>query len=81
VISGADRSALQLPLSMSVLVEVDETGKVTAVEPHSGTGDWGSPYAVAAITAARKWRFEPAREGEERIPGKIILRFRFEPNH
>jgi hypothetical protein len=80
VISATDRRALVLPLSMNVLVEVDPSGKVVDAEPLGNTVDFGSAYAVAALSAARKWRFEPARMGEEKVPGKVILRFRFEPS-
>jgi hypothetical protein len=80
VISAADRRALVLPLSLSVMVEVDPSGQVASVEP-AGSGDWGSPYAVAAVSAARHWKFDPARNGDEKVPGKVILRFRFEPTN
>ena len=79
VISAADRRSLVLPLSMNVLVEVDRSGKVASVEPLASTGDWGSPFAVAAVSAARNWKFAPARMGEESVPAKVVLHFRFEP--
>jgi hypothetical protein len=35
--------------------------------------------ASAAVYAARKWIFAPAKAGEETVPGEVILHFRFAP--
>jgi hypothetical protein len=35
--------------------------------------------AVAAVYAARRWDFVPARLGEEWVSSEVILHFRFAP--
>jgi outer membrane biosynthesis protein TonB len=41
-----------------------------------GTGPNRS-LASQAVYAARRWEFEPAREGERKVPGQVILHYRF----
>ena len=79
-ITAQDRRSLAMPLDMDVMVEVDRWGKVSAVAPLPGPAGNTSAFAAAAVSAARSWRFAPARMGEESVPGKVILHFTFQPS-
>ena len=79
-ITAQDRRSLVMPLSMDVMVEVDRWGKVSAAAPMQGAAGNTSAFAAAAVSAARSWRFAPARMGEESVPGKVILHFTFQPS-
>jgi hypothetical protein len=35
--------------------------------------------ASAAVYAARKWSFTPARSGDDTVPGEVILHFTYTP--
>jgi len=47
---------------------VDPTGTVTEVSVREGA----SPFAEAAVAAARAWRFAPATRGDGPIPARIL---------
>ena len=32
---------------------------------------------LTAVSAVKNWQFEPARRGEEKVPGEIVLSFAF----
>jgi TonB family protein len=66
------------PTLVSVRVYVDKEGKVEFAEVQSGARH-RTDLANAAIYAARHWDFTPAHIGEERVPGEVILHFRFAP--
>ena len=71
---------LAMPVNVDVRVDIDESGKVTAAEAEQR--DRHPEFADAAVDAARKWQFSPARVGNEEVPAKAILHFRFDPtNH
>jgi hypothetical protein len=64
-LSARERSSLTRPVPVDVKVYITESGKVD--------------YAAAAVYAARHRDFAPARSGEEKVPGEVILHFRLEP--
>jgi TonB family protein len=65
------------PMPVDVKVYVGENGKVEFAELM--TNGPKPELANAAIYAARKWTFTPAKAGEESVPGEVILHFRFAP--
>ncbi|MBK9169647.1 MAG: TonB family protein [Bryobacterales bacterium] len=68
------RRRIQGEVVVKVRVSVDAAGSVTAA-----TAETGSPEVLreAALTAARQWQFEPARENGSPVPGHADLLFRF----
>ncbi len=64
---------------VQVRVMVDSTGKVTAAEPIPGNGAVSGFLGKSASTAARLWRFEPARTNGKAVPSEVVLVFRFAP--
>lgn len=77
VLSAQERRQLQRAIPVDVKVYVAESGKVQYAELLSGGGH--RDLAAAAVYAARKWDFTPARLGEDKVPGEVILHFRFGP--
>jgi protein TonB len=65
------------PVPVDVKVYVGENGRVQFAELL--TGSHRPELASAAVYAARKWTFSPAKDGEETVPGEVILHFRFAP--
>jgi hypothetical protein len=67
------------PVAVNVKVRVAESGTVMQAEVQ----DYGDPpnwrLAAAALDAARRWTFEPARVEDTAIPSDVILHFRFTP--
>jgi hypothetical protein len=62
-----------------VRVWIDDSGNVVQARP---VGENMSAFLIpAAVTAARQWTFQPAREGNQALAGETILRFRFLPYH
>jgi outer membrane biosynthesis protein TonB len=64
---------------VNVKVRVAESGAVMLAEVE----DYGDPpnwrLAAAALDAARRWTFEPARVEDTAVPSDVILHFRFTP--
>ena len=67
------------PVAVNVKVRVAESGSVMMAEVE----DYGDPpnwrLAAAALDAARRWTFEPARVEDTAVPSDVILHFRFTP--
>jgi TonB family protein len=61
-----------------VLATVDREGVVTAVEI---TASAGPRFDEAALAAARKWRFSPARDAIGPIESRVTIPFRFTLHH
>ena len=61
----------QVDLEMTI----DATGKVTDVRVVAPVGNG---FDEAAVEAARKFAFEPARRGDRAIPARIKYRYVFE---
>jgi hypothetical protein len=77
-LSARERAAVTDPVLVNVRVYVTKEGKVEFAEVQSGARH-RTELANAAIYAARHWDFTPAHIGEERVPGEVILHFRFAP--
>jgi hypothetical protein len=67
------------PVAVNVKVRVAESGVVTLAEVE----DYGDPpnwrLAAAALDAARRWTFEPARVEDAAVSSDVMLHFRFMP--
>src|SRR5262249_37014240 len=62
---------------IDVNVYVDRNGPVQCAELMSdGTGP-NREIASLAVFAARRWQFEPAHQGDDPVPAKVLVRFRF----
>jgi TonB family protein len=62
-------------VSVSVKVTLDESGHVKSTDLVSQNVD--SRLANAAMDAARRWRFEPARQNQRRVSTSVVLHFKF----
>ena len=75
---GANQ-VLSGPVSVDVKVSVGETGTVT----HAEVVHYGDPpnwtLANAALSAAQRWTFEPARVDDAVVPSEVVLHFQFRP--
>jgi hypothetical protein len=79
VLTAEERRELTRPVPIDVKVYVAESGKVEYAEVLPGRARMLPALAVAAVYAARRWDFVPARLGEEWVPSEVILHFRFAP--
>jgi TonB family protein len=79
VIAAGIRSRIKSTTSIDVRVHIDERGRVTSaapvVKPHQGLESY---LAASAVQAAKLWRFEPARENGQPVPGTQTIHFVFE---
>jgi TonB family protein len=71
--AGAKAAGLQAQVDLEITI--DATGKVTDVRAAAPVGNG---FDEAAVEAARKFVFEPARRGEHAIPARIRYRYVFE---
>ena len=72
------RSMLREDVLVAVRLEVDTNGRVISMEPMRQPG--GAVRLIlerAAADAALRWRFEPARVGNQNVPGEATVQFRF----
>jgi len=64
---------------VDVRVRIDAQGRVVSASPltkgHSGLETY---LAARAVTAAKQWHFEPAREDGKPVVGTEIIHFNFE---
>ena len=64
--------------TIEVTVNIDENGKVLKAEaPPANRAD--SVLVAAAIEAARRWKFHPARLNNKPISSEMIVKFNFAP--
>jgi protein TonB len=57
-------------------VNVDASGRVTSTESAGGASV--DPAVMSAVSSAvKRWKFEPARQGSEKVPGELVLSFVF----
>ncbi len=80
LVGGLEASELERPLPIDVKVYVSESGRVKSADLLSSVDGQHEFLASAAVVAARRWNFTPARAAGEKVPGEMILHFRFEPS-
>jgi len=71
----AAAKAARLQAQVDLELTIDATGKVTEVRTVTPVGN---SFDEAAVEAARKFVFEPARRGDRAIPARIRYRYVFE---
>ena len=71
------RALIQKDVEIAVRVDIDETGKVVKAEAISHDSTLGGYLEKAALSAALRSRFEPARMGDKAVPSSHVLRFTF----
>jgi len=76
VLTTRVRSALTDNVPIDIKVKVGKTGKVEDVEM-LGHAERQPLLAELALSAARRWEFTPARMGQDKVPGEVILHFTF----
>jgi len=77
IVPDSVRRSITGDVVVKVRVKVDASGKVTAVEALSTGNAVAESLAGAAIGALKKWQFEPARRGEQKVAGEVVLSFTF----
>ena len=65
------------PHSVEVEVSIDERGGVTNATVGASTGPFAYLFVDAALAAARRWQFEPARRGGRPVASKMTVKFDF----
>ncbi len=77
MVSEKVRQSINGDVAVRVRVNVDAAGKVIGAE-QVGTGSLvAEALADSAITAIKRWQFEPARRGGDKVPSDIVLSFTF----
>jgi TonB family protein len=71
------RRSINGEVVVRVRVNVDASGKVIAAEPVSPDGPVAEALATSAISAVKRWQFDPARRGGDKVAGDIVLSFTF----
>ena len=77
-LDGKSRRTIDRAMAVDVRVFVTAKGKVEYAELLRGPANRNDLAALAVYTA-RKWEFAPARLGDEKMPGEVILHFKFSP--
>ena len=79
-LSAAERQNLTSEVPIDVRVYLTESGAVNFAElVENRPAARHRELADAAVFAARRWNFRPARVGAENVPSEVILHFRFKP--
>jgi TonB family protein len=65
---------------VEVRVQIDNFGKVTSATAVSAKGPVANSLADYALEAARRWRFRPARAGDQPVESDSVLEFLFRPS-
>jgi hypothetical protein len=79
-LSAAERHSLTTDVPIDVHVYITEFGKVDYAELlDTRVTSRHRDLADAAVFAARRWDFRPARLGDENVPSEAILHFHFKP--
>ena len=65
-------------LIITVHVEVDAEGKVTKAALAGKITKTTQKFETVALDAVRRWRFEPARQGEQPVAGETSVQLRVE---
>jgi outer membrane biosynthesis protein TonB len=58
-------------------VSVNAAGKVTGAEPIAGGSPVPDVIVATAVNTVKRWQFEPARRGDDKVAGEVVLSFIF----
>jgi TonB family protein len=78
-LNSPDWQHLTKTMFVDVRVYLAESGVITAAQVLRYDSSSNAGLANAALAAARRWTFEPARVEDVPVPSEVILRFRFTP--
>jgi TonB family protein len=73
-VSARSRSTIHGTVRVVVRVHVDASGPVTDAEPASTPSKF---FGDAAVQAAKRWDFAPAKIADQRVASVWLLRFDF----
>jgi TonB family protein len=62
---------------VKVRASIDAAGKVISAESILKGDPIAEALAGSAIAAVKRWQFEPAQRGVDKVPGEIVLSFTF----
>jgi TonB family C-terminal domain len=71
------RRSIKEDVVVRVRVNVDATGKVTGATPVETGNPVAEALAQAAVSSIKRWQFEPAHRGSDKVPGDVVLSFTF----
>ena len=71
------RRSLDGEMTVKVRAYVDAAGKVTHIEPLTGGSPMADALSITASNAVRRWQFEPASRGDEKVAADVELSFTF----
>ena len=77
ILSDSARQAIRGEVVVRVRVNVDASGAVVAAEPLAESQPIAEPLLAAATAAVKRWKFEPAQRGGQRIASETVLSFTF----
>jgi TonB family protein len=78
-LNAREQRSVTRRVPVDVKVYVNKAGNVEFAELMSDTGRGRMELDAAAVYAARRWKFSPARMGDEEVPGEVVLHFVFAP--
>jgi TonB family protein len=78
-LNSPDWQHLTKTMFVDVRVNLTETGAMTSAQVLRYDSSSNVGLANAALAAARRWTFQPARVDDIPVPSELILRFRFTP--
>ncbi len=70
-----ERARLEGPIE--VRVYVDPSGRVEYAELETEAAQTDRDLAALAVFSSRRWQFTPAHIGDRKVPGEVLLRYRF----
>jgi hypothetical protein len=73
------RSRARQEDQIDVRVYVDPAGRVEYAELETDASQVDPDLAALAVFSSRRWQFLPAHLGSRKVPGEVILRYRFGP--
>jgi len=76
ILSDSVRQAIKGEVVVRVRVNVDASGAVVGAEPVADQAV-AEPLLTAATIAVKRWKFEPAQRGGQRIASETVLSFTF----
>jgi protein TonB len=77
LVSEKVRRSITGEVVVRVRVNVDAAGRVVAAQPVGNSSPVADALADSAISAVKRWEFEPARRGGDKVAGDIVLSFTF----
>jgi protein TonB len=77
MVSEQVRRLIRGDVVVRVRVNVDAAGKVVGAQPVGSGSPVAEALADSAISAVKRWQFEPGRRGGDKVAGDVVLSFTF----